>query len=99
MLTLKHLSAIGVMAGMLVLTACTTEEKAFATGAVVGAVVVASFDHPKYRDRPYYYYNDRYYYGGTWRNGYYYYKGRRYYGGHYYTRYDRRNHIHYRDRY
>jgi len=96
MLTVKQVGAIGLISGMLLVTGCTPEEKAFASGAVVGAVVVASFDHPRYYDRPYYYYNDRYYYGGTWRNGYYYYKGRKFHGGHYYKRYDKRHHI--RDR-
>ena len=45
MLTVKQVGAIGLISGMLLVTGCTPEEKAFASGAVVGAVVVASFDH------------------------------------------------------
>lgn len=97
-LTVKHLGTVGLISGMLFLTACTPEERAFATGAAVGAIVVASYDYPRYYDRPYYYYHGRYYYGGVWRDGYYHYRGHRYHGGRYYQRYDRRHHVRDRDR-
>jgi hypothetical protein len=45
------------------------------------------FDKPRYQDdRPYYFYNNKYYYGGQWRDGHYNYDGRRLNGGHYYER-------------
>ena len=54
---------------------------------VVTDVILGVYDKPQYRDdRPYYFYNNRYYYGGDWRNGYYYYKGKRLKGGHYFQR-------------
>lgn len=54
---------------------------------VVTEVILGVYDKPQYRDdRPYYVYNNRYYYGGDWRNGDYYYDGRRLSGGHYYER-------------
>ena len=59
MFSLKHLSVIGIVSGMLLVNGCTTEERAFVTGAAVGAIVVASFDHPRYHDRPYYFYKER----------------------------------------
>lgn len=69
-------------------TACTPEQEALATGAIVGAVAgaaIASYSKPYYYDnRPYYYHSGRYYYGGRYNNGYYYYNGRRFRNGHYY---------------
>lgn len=54
---------------------------------IVASVVQGMYSTPQYRDdRPYYFYNNRYYYGGEWRDGYYYYQGRRLDGGHYYRR-------------
>ncbi len=54
---------------------------------VVTDVILGVYDKPRYRDdRPYYVYNNRYYYGGDWRNGDYYYDGKRLSGGHYYER-------------
>ncbi|MDY0195910.1 MAG: hypothetical protein WC253_05515 [Sulfurovaceae bacterium] len=88
----KHLGAISIIASMLFFTGCTRTERALATGAVIGAtaaVIIGSYNYPRYRDRPYYYYNDRYYYGGTYRDGYYYYQDRRLYGGRYYPYYPR----------
>jgi hypothetical protein len=50
-------------------------------------VVLGAYDKPKYQDeRPYYFYKNRYYYGGEFRKGQYYYDGRRLDGGHYYER-------------
>ncbi len=54
---------------------------------VVVDVILGVYDKPKYQDdRPYYLYNNRYYYGGEFRNGQYYYEGRRLDGGRYYER-------------
>lgn len=54
---------------------------------VVTEVILGVYDKPQYRDdRPYYFYNNRYYYGGDWRDGNYYYEGRRLSGGQYYER-------------
>jgi hypothetical protein len=54
---------------------------------VLTDVILGVFDKPQYRDdRPYYFYNNRYYYGGEWRKGQYYYEGRRLNGGRYYER-------------
>ena len=58
----------------------------------VPVATVATYDYPRYDDSysyPYYFYNNRYYYGGTFRGGYYHYKGHRYTGGRYYTRNNR----------
>ena len=50
-------------------------------------VVLGVYDKPKYQDeRPYYFYNNRYYYGGEFRKSQYYYDGRRLNGGRYYER-------------
>jgi hypothetical protein len=71
------------------LSGCTPEEQALATGLAVGAVggaAVASHDHHHdYYGRPYYYHHGHYYYGGRYHNGYYYHNGHRYHGGHYYN--------------
>jgi hypothetical protein len=54
---------------------------------VVTEVILGVFDEPRYKDqRPYYFYDNRYYYGGDWRDGYYYYEGKRLHGGRYYER-------------
>ena len=85
---LKTYLSIGIVSSILVLNGCTPEEQALATGlaagAVGGAVIASSYDHPRYYDRPYYYHNGHYYYGGRYHNGYYYHNGHRYHGGHYY---------------
>ena len=59
----KHFGAISIIASMLFFTGCTPTERALATGVAVGAaaaVIIGSYNYPRYRDRPYYYYNDRY---------------------------------------
>ncbi|MDD5406834.1 MAG: hypothetical protein PHE73_07865 [Sulfurovaceae bacterium] len=80
---IKHLGAIGIVSGVLLLSGCSNTGS-FLGGAVVGAALMNVYDHPRYHDRPYYYYNNQYYYGGEYRNGYYYHNGHRLHGGHYY---------------
>jgi len=82
-LQIKHLGAINIIAGLLFLTG----GQAFAAKAAADsttAVIIGSYDHPRYRDRPYYYFDGKYYYGGEYRNENYYYKDRIFYGGRYY---------------
>jgi len=84
---LKHIGIAGLLSSLLLLSGCSQEEEAFATGALFGTtagVALASYSYPHYYGYPYYYYGGRYYYGGYYRNGYYYYRGHRYRGGHYY---------------
>ena len=54
---IKHAAAAGVLLSALLLTGCTPQEQAFATGAAVGGIAgaaLASYEHPYYYDRPYY---------------------------------------------
>ncbi|MDD3774637.1 MAG: hypothetical protein PHV08_01625 [Sulfurovaceae bacterium] len=79
---IRHLGTIAMMSGMLFFGVGATE--VMAAPPPPGGI----YDHPRFHDRPYYFHNGRYYYGGEWRNGYYYYRGKRYYGGRYHHRYD-----------
>ncbi len=81
---MKHLGAISIISGMLLLSGCSRTES-FLGGAVVGAVLMNAYDTPRYHDRPYYYWHGKYYYGGTHlRNGCYLYNGDTLCGGRYY---------------
>lgn len=69
----KKWAIAAVMCGMLGVGA---PSKTFAAPpipieAVITDIIIGVFEQPYY-DRPYYFYEGRYYYGGTWRNGYYY---------------------------
>jgi hypothetical protein len=81
---LKIIAAISILSSAFLFNACTPQERAFATGVGVGAVVASAYNYPYYYDRPYYFYNNMYYYGGVYRDGYYIYRGQRFRNGHYY---------------
>ena len=92
---LNQLSKLGeimkkvIMTGLVCLSVCMPLQVSAESllERVVTDVILGVFDNPQYRDdRPYYFYNNRYYYGGDWRNGQYYYEGRRFNGGRYYER-------------
>ncbi|MEJ2527291.1 MAG: hypothetical protein P8Y49_04275, partial [Sulfurovaceae bacterium] len=53
----KQLSMIGAATSVLLFSGCTPTEQAITAG-VATAVIVGSFDHPRYYDRPYYHYNN-----------------------------------------
>lgn len=85
MINITKLVAISIIASLLMFTGCS-RTGAFLGGAAVGALIVAAYDHPRYRDRPYYHWHGKYYYGGTYlRNGCYRYKGDTLCGGRYYN--------------
>jgi hypothetical protein len=78
-----------IMTGLVCLSVCMPLQVSAESllERVVTGVILGVYDKPKYQDdRPYYFYNDRYYYGGELRNGNYYYEGRRLDGGRYYER-------------
>ena len=59
-------------------------------------VAYSVYDYPRYTQRPCYFYNSRYYYGGQYRDGAYYYRGNRLRGGEYYRsgyRYHHAKHV------
>lgn len=90
-----------LVAGLIITTstfafANHSNEKSFIGGVIAGAILSNAFTTDKYADRPVYVYNDRYYYGGDYRNGYYNHNGVRLYGGKYYNQSrlnNYRNHI------
>jgi len=95
-----------IMTGLVCLSVCMPLQVSAQSllERVVTEVILGVYDRPQYRDgRPYYVYNNQYYYGGDWRDGYYYYDGRRLSNGRYYERgyYDQYNRVydqpHYRD--
>lgn len=78
-----------LVAGLIITTstfafADRSNEKSFIGGVIVGAVLSNAFTADRYTDKPVYVYNDKYYYGGDYRNGYYNHNGQKLYGGKYY---------------
>ena len=103
---IKYISAMALLSSTLLFTGCVpynnyeygyNNDYSRYGNPVISSTTIGIYDYPRYLDRPYYFYNDRYYYGGNYRNGYYYYRGHRYRHGHYYHRGYRYHHRRHRE--
>ncbi|MDD5359981.1 MAG: hypothetical protein PHI02_06910 [Sulfurovaceae bacterium] len=85
-INLKNIIVVGlIVATSTLASADSSNTRSFVAGVVTGAVLDNVFTKDKYSDRPVYVYQDKYYYGGDYRNGYYYHNGVKLYGGKYYN--------------
>jgi predicted small secreted protein len=92
----KKLLVVGALLATLMLGGCSQQERALVVGTGLGvAVASVVYDTPRYTADPYYIYNGRYYYGGTYRNGVYLFKGHHYRGGTYHRTYVHKKSKHY----
>jgi len=102
---IKYLGAIVLLSSIFFVTACVPYNDGYSYNnsnygygtPIISRTTIGIYDYPRYLDKPYYFYNNRYYYGGNYRNGYYYYQGHRYRHGHYYHRGYRYHHRRHRE--
>ncbi|MDD5406650.1 MAG: hypothetical protein PHE73_06905 [Sulfurovaceae bacterium] len=81
---IKHLGAIGIISGILLLTGCVDNQVPYYYSDAGVNDVIGVYDTPIYIDRPYYHHRNKYYYGGQHHHdGSYDYKGTTLQGGEY----------------
>ena len=89
MLSFKHLTLTSALVATLFLTGCVQTPNTFGnqdryTQASQVQIGLVSYTYPYYNDLPYYFWNNRYYYGGYYDRGYYHFGDRVFRHGHYY---------------